>query len=189
MNYSILKDEDLVVLCKQDDKDALSVLTARYTEKAKLSAFSFKNVQIESDDLIQEGMIGFLLAVYSFENDGTCSFATYASHCIRNRIISVIRHSSSKKRIPSEMVVPLEETADFPENAPSPEEHLISQKEAGYISSIISSSLSEQERKVFMLHLTGMSYEEIANTVGISRKAVDGTLQRARKKLREKLSL
>lgn len=188
MNYSLLNDEELVTLCKENNRDALSVLTARYTEKARITALSFKNVQIETDDLMQEGMIGFLSAVYSFKNDGTSSFLTYASHCIKNRIISVIRSTSSKKRIPSELVVPFEDTAELFENAPSPEEHLISQSEAEYISSVISSYLTNQEKKIFMLYLTGMSYEEIANSSGISQKAVDGTLQRARKKLREKLS-
>ncbi|MBQ8504590.1 MAG: sigma-70 family RNA polymerase sigma factor [Clostridia bacterium] len=189
MNYSLLSDEELVNLVKENDSEAFSCLTARYIEKAKIIALSFKNVPIENDDLIQEAMTGFLSAVYSFKNDSGCSFATYSSRCIKNRLLSVIRSSSAKKRIPHELVVPFEETTELSENVPSPEEHLISQSEAEYISSVISSSLSKQEKEIFMLYLTGMSYDEIARSARISQKAVDGTLQRARKKLREKLSL
>ncbi len=189
LNYINLSDEQLISLIKKNDSDAFSVLTARYTDKARLIAMSFKNTSVEKDDLIQEGMIGFLSAVRSFKNDGSCSFATYASHCIKNKILSVIRTSSSKKRIPTDLVIPFQEHSDITEIVPSPEERLISKSEAEYISSVISSSLSSLESRIFMLYLTGLSYSEIAASVGASPKSVDGALQRARKKLREKLSL
>ncbi len=188
MDYSLLGDEELVYLCKGNDSEALSFLTAKYMKKARLSALSFKDSSVESEDLVQEAMIGFLSAVYSFRNDCGCSFETYASRCIRNRIISVMRTASSKKRVPSELVVPLEEETQLEESSPSPEENFFSEKEAEYISTVISSSLTKQENKIFMLHLAGMKYEEIAKSADISVKAVDSTLQRARKKLREKLS-
>ncbi len=189
LNYMNLSDEELIKLIRQNDTEAFSLLTARYTDKARLVATSFRNASVEKDDLVQEGMIGFLSAVRSFKNDGSCSFATYASHCMKNRILSVIRTNSSKKRIPTDLVIPLEENSDISEIVPSPEERFISKSEAEYISSVISSSLSPQESRIFILYLTGLSYGEIAETVGVSAKAVDGALQRARKKLREKLSL
>ena len=188
MNYSPLSDEELVVFCKENNEEALTLLTSRYSEKAKLIALSFRNVRLETEDLIQEGMIGFLSAVYSFSDERGASFSTYASHCIRNRLLSVIRATLSKKRIPSDMTVSLQDNSDICGNVPSPEENVISQKEAEYISSVISSSLSTQEKNIFMLHLTGMTYDEIAKECSITPKAVDSTLQRARKKLREKLS-
>ncbi len=189
MNYSLLSDEELVVLTQEKDDFAFSVLTERYTEKAKLTALSFDNVPFEKEDLIQEAMIGFLSAVYSFSKEKGCLFSTYASRCIRNRIISLIRSQCSKRRIPTELVVPFEETAELSENAPSPEESIISESQSEHILSLISSSLSKQEKDIFLCYLKGMSYDEIAKLCGISQKAVDGTLQRARKKLREKLSL
>lgn len=188
MNYSLLSDEELVTLCKENNEEALSLLTARYSEKAKLIAMTFKNVHLETEDLIQEGMIGFLSAVFSFSGDRGASFGTYANHCIKNRLLSVIRATCSKKRIPTDMTVPFREDSQLFENVPSPEEYILSQKEAEYISSVISSSLSLRERNIFMLHLTGMTYDEIAKACAITPKAVDSTLQRARKKLREKLS-
>ncbi len=184
-----MSDEELVTLCKANNSEAFSLLAARYSEKARLTALSFRNAPFENDDLVQEAMIGFLSAVYSFSENKDCSFSTYALRCMKNRILSLIRSSNSKKRIPSELVVPFEQTESISDIAPSAEESFISQSEAEYISSLISSSLTRQEKEIFMLYLTGMSYEEIAKIAGITPKAVDGTLQRARKKLREKLSL
>ncbi len=184
-----MSDEELVTLCKANNDEAFSHLTARYSEKARLTALSFRNTPFENDDLVQEAMIGFLSAAYSFSENKDCSFSTYALCCMKNRILSLIRSSNSKKRIPSELVVPFEQTETISEITPSAEESFISQSEAEYITSVISLNLTKQEKEIFMLYLKGMSYEEIAKTAGITPKAVDGTLQRARKKLREKLSL
>lgn len=187
MDFSLITDEELVALCIEND-EAFAVLAERYMEIAKLSALKFKNTSIETDDLTQEAMFGFLSAVYSFKNDGNCSFKTYATHCIKNRILSVLRATCSKKRIPLDMLVPFEQQEHLNDVSPSPEESLISEKSAEDISALISGSLSKQEHQVFMLYLTGMKYDDISATAGISVKAVDSTLQRARKKLREKLS-
>lgn len=187
MDFSLVRDEELIKLCAEND-GAFAVLAERYTEIAKLTALKYKNASIEPDDLTQEAMFGFISAVYSFKNDGSCSFRTYASHCMKNSILSVLRKADSKKRIPCDMLVPLESEEHIGEVAPSPEESLISEESAQNISEIISSTLTKQEYQVFTLFLKGMRYDEIAVSTGISPKAVDSTLQRARKKLRQKLS-
>ena len=79
---------------------------------------------------------------------------------MKNRILSLIRSSNSKKRIPSELVVPFEQGEDISDIAPSAEESFISQREAEYITSVISLNLTKQEKEIFMLYLKGMSYED-----------------------------
>lgn len=186
LDYSILKDEELVFLCKDGNGDALSLLAQRYMKTADIIAGRFHGCPIENADLIQEAMFAFLSAVYSYNQDKDCSFETFASTCMRNRIVSLIRTLSSKKRVPQGLVVPLEENADTL-SIPSPEENLINENSAEYISSVISASLTKKESEVFKLHLMGFSYDEIANQLDTPVKAVDSALQRARKKLRDKL--
>ncbi len=187
LDYSLLKDEELVILCKENNNDAFSVLTQRYMETAAIIVNRFGACPMERADMIQEAMFAFLSAVYSYSQGKDCSFQTYASACMRNRIISLIRTLSSKKRVPQGLMVSLEENAELL-SEPSPEESLISENSAEYIAAVISESLSEKENEVFKLQLTGFTYEEIAKKLGTTTKAVDSTLQRARKKLREKLS-
>lgn len=187
MDYSLLKDEELVILCKENNDAAFSYLSRKYTDVARIVVSRFKECPIEKADLIQEAMFAFISAVYSYDGGKSCSFETYASCCMRNRILSLIRSLSSKKRVPYAMLVPLEESYSYP-SAPSPEESLIGETSADYISGLIAGCLTEREQQVFGLFLTGMSYEEIGQKLGVTAKAVDSTLQRARKKLREKLS-
>ena len=187
MDYSLVKDEEIVELCKENNDEAFSVLAGRYTDVAGIVASCFTDTELERADLIQEAMLAFIGAVYSFNDSKGCSFKTYASRCMRNRIITVLRGLSSKKRIPYFLTVSFEENPELI-SAPSPEESFASRNSAEYIHTVIENSLTERERKVFSLFLTGYSYEEIAVRIGVTPKAVDSTLQRARKKLREKLS-
>ena len=187
-DYNSLKDEELVSLSAKGDTKAADILTLRYIPVAGHIAKRYNLNTFENSDLVQEGIIGFLSAGESFNPESTATFSTFASCCIRNRIISVVRSALSQKRVPEGMIVPLELQCDSSDTKPTPEEILISEKGAQYITEIINSCLSGQEQRIFNLYLAGMTYDEMAAKTGISSKAVDSTLQRARKKLREKLS-
>ena len=133
-------------------------------------------------------MLGFIAAVYAYNQKAGASFSTFANHCIRNRIVSTVRTTGSQKRIPAELTSPLEDYQSSASSELTPEERLISQQESERISALIENELSEKERTVFRFFLQGMRYEEIAEKCDCTVKSVDGTLQRVRKKLREKLS-
>ncbi len=188
LDYSLLEDEELVTLVKKSDGKAFSALTERYFPSADYHASRFSSSPEEKEDLSQEGMMGFISAVYSYKEDGGASFSTFANHCIKNRIISAVRTENSKKRIPSELFVPLDEQENFISSLGTPEESLISQSESERIYSLIKDVLTEKEQQIFHLYLSGISYGEIAREAGCTQKSVDSALQRVRKKLREKLS-
>ncbi len=188
LDYSLLEDEKLIALIKKSDEKAFATLTERFFPTAEYHASHFGNSTEEKEDLTQEGMLGFISAVYAYNENEGASFSTFANHCIKNRIVSSVRTANSKKRIPSELVVPLDSQESFISEAASPEDSVISQTESEKIHSLIQLSLTEKERKVFQLFLAEMSYEQIAKETECTVKSVDSTLQRVRKKLREKLS-
>lgn len=188
LDYSALKDEDLVLLANENDSLAFSTLTEKYIPISKYHASLFSDCEVEKEDLTQEGMIGFLSAVFTYKSGMTVSFGTYASRCIKNRIVSCVRLSRSKKRVPQNLLVPIENCDEALQAEQSPENELISKAEANRISLLISKELTPKEQQIFRLFLSGMSYGEIAEKTGSSKKSVDGTLQRIRKKLRRKLS-
>ncbi len=186
-NYFQLNDEQLTFLAVEKDDDALAVLTERYMNVAKYIASSFSSDNEEISDLVQEGMLGFLGAVYSYEKDSAATFNTYASCCIRNRIVSVLRSTSTKRHIPEDMIVSLESQRNRGARELTPEERLLSDEGAEYITSVIKSELTDKEREIFMLYLAGASYCDIAKKTETTVKSVDSALQRARKKLKKRL--
>lgn len=188
MDYTHIKDEELVRLCKTGDDNAFSALAERYIPVSRLYASRCSGAHTEREDLTQEGMLGLIAAVYSFDENKGFTFSTFAGSCIKNRIISAVRVISSKKKVPLELIVPLEDRSDFASAEKTPEESLISREQTERISGLIKSELTQKEKSVFMLYLQGLSYGQIAVKTASTEKSVDGTLQRVRKKLREKLS-
>ncbi len=186
-NYYQLNDEQLTFLSNERDDEALAVLTGRYMNVAKYIASGFSSDNEVISDLVQEGMIGFLGAVYSYDAGSEATFNTYASRCIRNRIISVIRATTTKRHIPEDMIVSLDSQVNSGTTELTPEESLLSDENAEYITSVIKSELSDREREIFMLYLAGVSYCDIAKRNGVTVKSVDSALQRARKKLKKRL--
>lgn len=187
VNYSALNDEQLVKLSQSNDRQALGELAHRYSKVSFGIASTFTADAEECADLSQEGMIGFLSAVYSYCEKGKASFLTYASHCIRNRILSALRKNTTNRRIPDSLLVSLEQISETSVDPDTPEELLISENNAKLVASFIEECLSKQEKSVLILYLSGISYAEIAKRLNLSAKSVDSALQRSRKKLREKL--
>ncbi len=186
-SYFQLNDEQLTFLAAERDDEALAVLTERYMNVAKYIASSFSSDNEVVSDLVQEGMVGFLGAVYSYDKDGGASFNTYASRCMKNRIIGVLRATNTKRHIPEELIVSLDSQINSGTREMSPEESLLSDKNAEYITEVINGELSDREREIFMLHLAGLSYCDIAKKTDTTVKSVDSALQRARKKLKKRL--
>lgn len=184
-NFSSLSDEQLVSLCKsQNDSDAWSELCSRYFPVAKAQASKLSFDRSETEDLAQVGLIGFLSAVHSFDEKGNASFATYATRCIHNRIVNSVKSSRTKRQIPPDLCMPLDDQSDLADTALTPEQLLLSRKEAQRISRTVSDKLTEKEQQVFFLYLSGLRYSEIAKKLMISEKSVESALSRARKKLK-----
>ncbi len=186
-NYLTMSDEQLLKLYGDNCPQALEVLTARYMKTARGIASTLGVTPDEIPDLVQEGMIGFLSAVYSYKEGRQTKFSTYAFACIRNRMLSVLRKSAAKGNIPPSLTVSYEEQSSQLLNELTPEEQIISERNTEDILSAID-KLSPREKEAFRLQLAGLCYEEIAGKMSLTVKAVDGTLQRARKKLRKALS-
>ena len=95
-----VSDNTLVSQAKSGNTESLTHLIERYSETIKQKAFSFNNLKgIENEDLFQEGMIGFVSAVYSFDESKNVQFSTYASTLAVRKMISAVRKSNNKYEI------------------------------------------------------------------------------------------
>ncbi len=180
--YSTATDLDLVRFAKEGEQQALNVLLTRYMAMVRSIASRSFGASLETDDLVQEGMLGLLAAVYSYVPDQAASFHTYASVCVSNRIVSAVRAASRLKHSPLNSYVPLSEAEYAPGG--DPEELILAEEQSEVLLSFLSTALSARENKVLRLHLTGKTYSEIADILQVSVKSVDNTLQRVRRKLK-----
>lgn len=180
-------DEALVRLARAGDKQAEEELLLRYGGMVRRRARRFFLKGGETEDLIQEGMMGLLRAVgsYDAEKENGRSFKNYADLCIRRSIIDAIRRTSGKKVVPSNALLPLE-SAEGESVRFDPDDGLIEEEDEKELFRSVSRILTDFEFRVFRLYRDGCSYQEICEATGKSAKSVDNALQRAKKKLQKR---
>ena len=157
----------------------------------------------DAEDVVQEGMIGLLKAVRSYDAEKNASFGTYAERCVTNQIISAIRSADRIKHkplntsislnrpvaqdgaaqgAPDGTEITLEDTLRT-DPADSPDEMLIIKDVAYYILNNGDNIFSDLEMKVLNEYIKGFTSGQIAERLGKSSKSVDNALQRTRKKV------
>ena len=171
--YIGLTDEEMISLFRDGDQEAMEKLLEKYKGMVLGKAKSMYILGGDSEDLIQEGMLGLFKAVRDFDSGRDASFRTFAQLCVTRQLYTAVKASARKKHLPLNSAVSLssplreengderdEELLDFLEADPSsnPEAYLISQEETERLEEMIEKELSPLEKQVLDLYLTGMGY-------------------------------
>ena len=187
--YEALPDENLSALARQGNRDAEEMLVKRYTRLVRQLARPLYLAGGDSDDLIQEGMIGLMCGVREFDGQRPASFRTFAEICIRNRLYSAVRAAARDKHSPLNQSVPLEipffdsQGSSFAALAgENPEDLIIGREGVQDLLSRVRMHLSDFEAKILGYYLDGMTIREMAKAVSRSPKSVDNAVQRIRRK-------
>jgi RNA polymerase sporulation-specific sigma factor len=189
-------DGYLIALAKQGDATAYDRIVRRYYGFVRLKASSYFLTGGDSDDLIQEGLVGLYKAVRDYRTDRESSFRNFAELCITRQIITAVKTATRNKHMPLNQYVSFssspasaadgEPTLD--EIIPGPTVHdpvnqVISSEEIQSLVACLSTALSELESRVLSLYLDGNSYEQIGERIGCDTKTVDNALQRVKRKV------
>ena len=196
--YEGLTDEELIALFRDGDQEAMEKLLNKYKEMVLRKAKSMYILGGDSDDLIQEGMLGLFKAVRDYDCGRDASFRTFAQLCVTRQLYTAVKASSRKKHLPLNTAISLsrpvredgEEEEEFldcleADASSNPEVYLIGQEEMERLEEKIERELSPFEKQVMELHLTGMGYVEIAHVLNRDEKSTDNALQRIRTKLKK----
>ena len=182
-------DEELVTLAQKGDKQAMEELLIRHAGLVRGCARGFFLIGGETEDLIQEGMIGLYGAIGDYRQDETASsFKNFAYLCISRRIIDAVKTSARKKNSPlnDATLIGLGAEKELSEYS-NPEDWLILRDDRREFRQKMSGVLSDFEFKVSMMYMDGMTCAEICEATGKTAKSVDNALQRSKKKLQEVL--
>ena len=177
-DYSQDSISELLSLSAQSH-DAMRELIQRHARLVRACARPLFLTGGDNEDLVQEGMIGLLDAIRSYEAERETPFEAYAALCIRRRMISAVRAASARKHAPLNESVPLDEPRRI---GSDPEAELLSRERTRELTEALRARLTPTERSVLELYLDGFSYREISQRVGRPPKSVDNAVQRIRRK-------
>ena len=181
-------DEELCLSAAQGDPQAETELVCRYNRLVRACARPLFLAGGDSEDLIQEGMLGLLTAIRGFDPGRHASFRTYAEICVRSRMLTAIRAAQGGKHAPLNHSIsyepPLfdETSAYLFSSAESPEDVVIGREELRERLEALKGRLSTFEAQILSPYLSGLSCREIAQRLGRSPKSVDNAIQRIRRK-------
>jgi RNA polymerase sporulation-specific sigma factor len=191
------EDEYLVAQAKTGAPEAVDQMVRRYYGFVRLKASSYFLIGGDSDDLIQEGLVGLYKAIRDYRSDRESSFRNFAELCITRQIITAVKTATRNKHTPLNSYVSFSQSpaASGDEGEPTiadvlpgstvhdPVNQVISIEEVQSLVSCITSVLSELESRVLSLYLDGRSYEEVGERLGCDTKTVDNALQRVKRKV------
>ncbi len=192
-NYANYTDEALIQKLRSGESQVSDYLLEKYKGIVRKKARAMYLIGGETDDLIQEGMLGLFKAIQDYRPEKETSFRTFAMLCMERQMYSAIQGSNRQKHQPLNSYVSLSEgVADesiFSELVISnPESIIIDQETALELERRIHECLSHFENRVLDCYIHGYNYLQIAEEFKKSPKSIDNALQRIRKKVRRTIS-
>ena len=188
-----MNEVDLIKSAKSGDEKSLDELYSKYKHHILHIAKKYYLNDGNNDDLVQEGMFGFLKAINTFdENKG--NFYSHLKLLVEHQIINAIKHSNTLKNTAlnecynlnnqGELEMDNAETVvGIPNDTLSPEHTILMEEDKKELDEMMSDKLSQFERQVIQLYLSGYSYYDIIEKLNVNYKSVDNALNRVKTKL------
>lgn len=192
MNYTNYTDEALIDMLRSGDAEIADYLMEKYKPLVRKKTNAMYLIGGETEDLIQEGMIGLFKAMRDFDPRREVSFFSFAELCINRQLYSALEASNRKKHIPLNTYISFsnQEDADgvsleqmLTDETASPEQLMIEHESKEEFFQRLQENLSPMEKKVLYLYLEGHSYTQIAELMEKTPKSIDNSLQRIRTKI------
>ena len=191
--YDSFTDEELIDRLKNGEKEIIDYIMEKYKNLVRKNAKAMFLIGADTEDLLQEGMIGLFKAVRDFDSSKQSSFYNFANICINRQIYSAIKASNRKKHLPLNTYISLysqenEEESQLirqviSKDTDNPEVLLISRENFEDLKKRVNKRLSPFEKKVLILYLDDYSYEDISKLTGKPKKSIDNAIQRIRGKI------
>lgn len=208
--YDGISDDELIVRLRDGETEITDFIMNKYKDLVKKKARSMFILGGDNDDLIQEGMVGLFKALRDYDLGRDASFATFADLCVSRQMYTAVQASNRQKHSPLNTYISLyagegsEGLSESGRNgssqkgeeryllevlnlydSSSPEDVVIDNENISILEKKIDEVLSQFEKEVLELHLTGLGYVEIAKILGKDEKSTDNALQRIRSKIRK----
>lgn len=195
MNYIEENDNEILHMISENNEEAKEYLVNKYKGVISYTINKYVSnhplIGFEEKDLYQEGLIGLLSAMETYQDSKDAKFSTYASRCIENRIATAINRAMNTKNknlndsISLDYVDPSTGTSlyDFIGSSGIIDD-MISKENCDELIKFGDNHLKGFEKEVFMLKVEDYTNEEIAAILKEDKRKVENALFRIRNKLK-----
>lgn len=192
------EEKEYLRQCREGSREARDILIERNLRLVAHIAKKYANTDYDMEDLISIGSIGLIKAIDSFDIEKEIRLATYASRCIDNELLMLMR-SNKKQSREVYLYDPIGtdkdgSTIDLLDILEAEEKDVVEQvdlkERVQLLYKLLESQLTERERQILYLRYglkkgEEITQKEIGERLGISRSYVSRIEKKALKKLRE----
>lgn len=189
-------DRQSIIQIRNGNESERDNLIRRYQGFVYNKARPYFLMGAEKEDLAQEGMLGLMQAITSYNLEKDVPFKTFADVCITRRICTAIKAYGRNKHSPLNSSFSLNqpvygddddrETIETLDTGmvEDPIDTITTKETFNTVEKKLKEVLSPFEQNVYYLQLyEGLSYEQTAQKLNSHAKAVDNAMQRIRKKI------
>jgi len=199
VGFQGMADEEIVLHAKRGSRLATECLLNRYKSLVEGKARSYFLVGADHEDVVQEGMIGLYKAIRDYRADKLARFRAFAELCVTRQIITAVKTATRQKHLPLNRYISLhrpmaDSTCDgalidiLPDACVVDPEKMVMDAQAWDYLNSADADLSTLESRVLRYYMEGMSYQEMAMLLSCRTKSVDNALQRAKRKIGERIA-
>jgi RNA polymerase sigma-70 factor (ECF subfamily) len=184
-----VRDEDLVRATGHGDRTAFAHLVERHQSRVYRTLYQVVGHDQDAQDLTQDVFLKLFRSLELYR--GEAAFTTWLHRLTVNLALDWLR---ARKRRP--MQVPLEPPADEPDgpvrelraDGPTPEEATLRLERQEQLRRAIMDLGPDYREVVMLYHFQHLSYQQIADRLGVPSRTVETRLYRAKRQLREALA-
>ena len=192
MNYKNLNDNELLYYVSDNNSDGNYYIYKKYEPIvlaiAKKKYDLLENRIYDFDDLVQYGYIGLQRAIDNFNQKRNVLFYTFAVYCINKEISKSIFLSNNRYSRTSAYKYSLYDDKMY-FNIESDDNNIIEERILEEKIYRFNLTLDFDSSSVFLLRISGFSYNEIALLLDIKIKRVDYIIQKSKNKLKKYLCI
>src|SRR5579884_2870129 len=181
-------EQYLIERCKRGDRAAFDTLIRAYEKRVYNLAYRLCGHYDEANDISIDALMRVFQSIHLFR--GEANFSTWLFRIVTNVYLDRRKRTRNKQHLSLEEYIELEENSvarQIEDVAPTPSMVAEDKERQELLQQAISALPDYQRAMIVLYHKEGLSYEEIADVLGLPIGTVKSRLNRARLLLREKL--
>ncbi len=171
-------DETLMGRVARGDAAAYGALVTRHLDRALALAWRMTGTRADAEDIAQEAFLRLWRRAGGWRPDRGARFTTWFYRVIVNLCIDRARRRTLQ---------PLEAAGDVVETRPGAEDAVQAGQRARIVAAAIAALPARQKAAVVLCYYQGLGNRQAAEVLGVSVKALESLLIRARRALRRRL--
>ena len=172
-------DAELIERCLQKDNSAWELVVARYKRKVFHIGYKFTGRHDDAEDLTQEIFLKVFRSLEKFNRDA--DFSTWLSSVARNFCIDHYRASKREKEVLVEDLVAFDLAPAS--TGSSPHRALEDRDRRSFLRRGLEALPDKLREAVVLRDLQGLSYQEMADRLGLPEGTVKSRINRGREEL------